>query len=90
MAGADLLQEQARINSKKGADAGIDDVVYFTASSMAEETWFRHRSNGKAIFQVKSRPGTRADLATLNSDRLRERADRFPHLHQPADQTDAR
>jgi len=31
--------------------------------------------NGKAIFQVKSRPGTRGDLATLNSDRQREKAE---------------
>lgn len=31
--------------------------------------------NGKAIFQVKSRPGNRGDLATLNSDRQREKAD---------------
>ncbi|MEP7129738.1 MAG: hypothetical protein ABI770_01270 [Sphingomicrobium sp.] len=31
--------------------------------------------NGKAIFQVKSRPGNLGDLATLNSDRLREKAD---------------
>ena len=32
-------------------------------------------TNGKAIFQVKSRPGNRGDLATLNSDRQREKAE---------------
>ena len=57
---------QARINEKKGADGGIDGVAYFLKDK---------GENGKAIFQVKSRPGTRADLATLNSDRLREKAD---------------
>lgn len=57
---------QARINEKKGADGGIDGIAYFL-----EDT----NRNGKAIFQVKSRPGTRADLATLNSDRLREKAE---------------
>lgn len=59
-------RNQARINEKKGADGGIDGIAYFL-----EDT----NRNGKAIFQVKSRPGTRADLATLNSDRLREKAE---------------
>ena len=57
---------QARINEKKGADGGIDGIAYFLKDK---------GENGKAIFQVKSRPGTRADLATLNSDRLREKAE---------------
>jgi DNA modification methylase len=57
---------QARINEKKGADGGIDGIAYFLEDS---------DTNGKAIFQVKSRPGTRADLATLNSDRIREKAE---------------
>ena len=68
-------RNQARINEKKGADGGIDGVLYFMASSMVDETGAGQRSSGKAIFQVKSRPGTRADLATLNSDRLREKAE---------------
>lgn len=68
-------KNQARINEKKGADGGIDGVVYFMATSMKDEIGFGERSHGKAIFQVKSRPGTRADLATLNSDRLREKAE---------------
>ena len=59
-------RNQARINEKKGADGGIDGIAYFLLDT---------NSNGKAIFQVKSRPGTRADLATLNSDRLREKAE---------------
>lgn len=53
---------QARINEKKGADGGVDGIAYFLIDK---------GQNGKAIFQVKSRPGTRADLATLNSDRQR-------------------
>ena len=57
---------QARINEKKGADGGIDGIAYFLLDT---------NQNGKAIFQVKSRPGNRADLATLNSDRLREKAE---------------
>ena len=57
---------QARINDKKGADGGVDGTAYFHIDK---------DTNGKAIFQVKSRPGTRGDLATLNSDRLREGAD---------------
>jgi hypothetical protein len=59
-------RNQARINEKKGADGGIDRIAYFLLDK---------DTNGKAIFQVKSRPGTRADLATLNSDRLREKAE---------------
>ena len=63
-------RNQARINEKKGADGGIDGVAYFLKdrSGSGDE-------NGKAIFQVKSRPGNRADLATLNSDRQREKAE---------------
>ena len=59
-------KNQARINEKKGADGGIDGIAYFLKD---------RQENGKAIFQVKSRPGNRADLATLNSDRLREKAE---------------
>ncbi len=59
-------KNQARINEKKGADGGIDGIAYFLLDK---------DSNGKAIFQVKSRPGNRGDLATLNSDRQREKAE---------------
>jgi DNA modification methylase len=59
-------RNQARINEKKGADGGIDGIAYFLKDK---------GENGKAIFQVKSRPGNRADLATLNSDRQREKAE---------------
>lgn len=61
-----IANNQARINEKKGADGGIDGIAYFLLDS---------NTNGKAIFQVKSRPGNRGDLATLNSDRLREKAE---------------
>ncbi len=59
-------RNQARINEKKGADGGIDGIAYFLLDK---------DTNGKAIFQVKSRPGNRGDLATLNSDRQREKAE---------------
>ncbi len=57
---------QARINEKKGADAGIDGIAYFLKDK---------DENGKAIFQVKSGGANRATLATLNSDRQREQAE---------------
>lgn len=57
---------QARINEKKGADAGIDGVAIFLLDN---------QTNGRAIFQVKSGGANRATLTTLNSDRLREKAE---------------
>lgn len=57
---------QARINDKKGADAGVDGIAYFMIDA---------NTNGKAIFQVKSGGASRATLATLNSDRQREKAE---------------
>ena len=59
-------RNQARINEKKGADAGIDGIAYFLVDK---------DTNGKAIFQVKSGGANRATMATLNSDRQREKAD---------------
>ena len=59
-------KNQARINEKKGADAGIDGIAYFLLDK---------DTNGKAIFQVKSGTSNRATLATLNSDRMREKAE---------------
>lgn len=59
-------KNQARINEKKGADGGIDGVAYFLVDN---------DKNGKAIFQVKSGGANRATLATLNSDRQREKAE---------------
>jgi Restriction endonuclease len=57
---------QARINDKKGADGGIDGVAYFLMDK---------NENGKAILQVKSGGANRATVATLNSDRQREKAE---------------
>ncbi|NBO21462.1 MAG: hypothetical protein EBU97_05980 [Rhodobacteraceae bacterium] len=57
---------QARINDKKGADGGVDGVAFFLLDK--EET-------GRAIFQVKSGGANRATMATLNSDRQKEKAD---------------
>jgi DNA modification methylase len=59
-------KNQARINDKKGADAGIDGVAYFMIDA---------HTNGKAVFQVKSGGADRGDIATLNNDRLREKAE---------------
>ena len=57
---------QARINDKKGADGGIDGIAYFMVDT---------NTNGKAVFQVKSGGANRATIATLNSDRQREKAE---------------
>jgi hypothetical protein len=57
---------QARINEKKGGDGGIDGVAYFLLDK---------DTNGKAVFQVKSGGAKRDTMATLNSDRLREKAE---------------
>ncbi len=59
-------KNQARINDKKGADAGIDGIAFFLIDK---------NTNGKAIFQVKSGGANRATVATLNSDRQREKAE---------------
>lgn len=59
-------KNQARINEKKGADGGVDGIAYFLKDK---------GENGKAIFQVKSGKTNRGDLAKLNSDRLREKAE---------------
>lgn len=59
-------KNQARINEKKGADGGVDGIAYFLLDK---------DTNGKAIFQVKSGKSGRGDLATLNSDRIREKAE---------------
>ena len=56
----------AVINSKKGADAGIDGIAY-TATGPD--------STAKIVFQVKSGGVQRKDIATLNSDRQRENAE---------------
>lgn len=57
---------RAVINSKKGADAGVDGVAY---------TSIGHEANAKIILQVKSGHVQRNDIATLNSDRQREGAE---------------
>ena len=56
----------AIINSKKGADAGVDGIAYTTTG---------HDTNAKVILQVKSGNVQRSDIATLNSDRIREGAE---------------
>jgi DNA modification methylase len=57
---------QARINEKKGADKGIDGEAFFIKDA---------DNNGKVIFQVKSGSVKRSDIAALNSDRQREKAE---------------
>lgn len=53
------------INTKKGADKGIDGIVYFAAAPNVTE---------RMIFQVKSGGANRATIATLHSDMQREQA----------------
>lgn len=61
-----FTKNQGRINDKKGADGGIDGFAYFLIDK---------DTNGKAVFQVKSGKTGRGDLAKLNSDRIREKAE---------------
>jgi site-specific DNA-methyltransferase (adenine-specific) len=56
---------RARINDKKGADAGVDGVAYFLTSK---------NENAKIIFQVKSGIVQRGDIAKLRGDMKREKA----------------
>ena len=58
-------RNQAVINDKKGADKGVDGVVYIATGKHSTE---------RVIFQVKSGKVKRSDVAVLNSDRLREQA----------------
>lgn len=53
------------INTKKGADKGIDGVVYFAAAPNVTE---------RMIIQVKSGGANRATIATLRGDMEREKA----------------
>jgi len=57
---------RAIINNKKGADKGIDGVGFFLTGN---------NQNAKIVFQVKSGHVGRSDIATLNSDRIREGAE---------------
>ena len=57
---------RAVINSKKGADAGVDGIAYTSTG---------YDATAKIILQVKSGKVERADIAVLNSDRLREGAE---------------
>jgi site-specific DNA-methyltransferase (adenine-specific) len=56
---------RAIINTKKGADKGLDGIAYFVTAN--EET-------DKAIFQVKSESVNRSTIATLRGDMERENA----------------
>ena len=58
---------RAVINDKKGADGGIDGEVYFVKND--------NREIGKAVFQVKSGKVQRGDIAKLNSDRQKFKAE---------------
>jgi site-specific DNA-methyltransferase (adenine-specific) len=57
---------RARINDKKGSDKGIDGTAFFMTGP---------DNNAKVVFQAKSGAVHRGDIATLNSDRIREGAD---------------
>jgi DNA methylase/restriction endonuclease len=59
-------RNRAVVNSKKGADAGIDGTAYFYTSPTETD---------KVVFQVKSGRGIgRGDVATLKGDMEREKA----------------
>ncbi|NWJ97563.1 MAG: restriction endonuclease [Chloroflexi bacterium] len=57
---------RAIINDKKGGDKGIDGTAYFLTGKS---------DNAKIVFQVKSGNVGRGDIAKLNNDRLREKAE---------------
>ena len=57
---------RAIINDKKGADKGIDGTAYFMTGK---------KDNAKIVFQVKSGAVGRGDVAKLNNDRMREKAE---------------
>lgn len=69
-------QNRAAIQNRKGADRGIDGLAYFMTGA---------DTTAKMIFQVKSGKVQRADIATLNSDRIRESAEMavFLTLEEP-------
>ncbi|PQJ96412.1 DNA methyltransferase [Chromatium okenii] len=58
-------KNHAIINEKKGADRGIDGIVYIATDS---------NCTAPVVFQVKSGKVGRGDIAKLNSDRIREKA----------------
>ncbi len=60
-------RHQAIINTKKGADAGIDGVQYFPSGINSDDV-------GKVVFQVKSGNVGRGDIAKLRGDMAREEA----------------
>lgn len=57
---------RAVINEKKGADKGIDGVLYFASGPGKTE---------RMVIQVKSGGASRGTIATLNHDRKREKAE---------------
>ena len=54
------------INEKKGADKGIDGIVYFASG---------HNKTERMVIQVKSGGANRGTIATLKGDMQRERAE---------------
>lgn len=59
-------ENKAIPNPKFGGDKGIDGVAFFGITA---------KQSGKVILQVKSGSVHRSDIATLNHDRLREKAE---------------
>jgi len=57
---------RAVINEKKGADKGIDGIVYFASG---------HNKTERMVIQVKSGGANRGTIATLKGDMQRERAE---------------
>lgn len=58
-------RHQAIINTKKGADGGVDGLQFFPVAFGSDET-------GKVLYQVKSGNVGRKDISQLRGDMLRE------------------
>jgi hypothetical protein len=65
-------RNRAVINDKKGADKGVDGIAYLVSGVEAGASM---QTTLRVIFQVKSGNVKRSDIATLNSDRMREQAE---------------
>lgn len=60
-------RHQAVINTKKGADKGVDGLQYFPMAFGSDDM-------GRILYQVKSGGVKRGDIATLRGDMARENA----------------
>ena len=66
---------RAIINFKKGADKGIDGIIYFATLINNHELNKIEKDTGKIVIQVKSGNVNRSIIATLRGDMAREKAE---------------